>query len=73
MTPAERLTTRLDDLASSLHRAGIAGEAVAHLLELSALATLKAVELELRTAERNAPPARPAAIAAPSALLRAAA
>jgi hypothetical protein len=60
MTPAERLTVRLDDLASSLHRAGIADGAAARLLELAALATLKAVELELRTAHRNDAPLRAA-------------
>jgi hypothetical protein len=74
VTPAERLTQRLDDLASALHRAGIANDAGARLLELAALATLKAVELEVQAAERNAPPAsRPAMVRESSALLRAAA
>jgi hypothetical protein len=56
MTPAERLTARLDELASALHRAGVPGEAGSRLLELAALATMKAVELEVRAESRNAPP-----------------
>jgi hypothetical protein len=61
MTPAERLTARLDELASSVHRAGVPAEAGARLLELAALATMKALELELRRTARNAPPAAQAA------------
>ena len=57
MTPAERLTACLDALASSLYRAGIPGDAAARLLELAAVATMTAVELEVRAAQRNAPPA----------------
>ena len=57
MTPAERLTACLDALASSLYRAGIPGDAAARLLELAAVATMKAVELEVRAARRNASPA----------------
>jgi hypothetical protein len=73
MTSAERLTARLDDLASSLHRAGIAGDAATRLIELSAVATMKAVELEVLASERNVPAARRAAVAEPSTRLRAAA
>ena len=43
MTPAQRLTARLDELASSLHRAGAGDVVFARLLELAALATMKAV------------------------------
>jgi hypothetical protein len=64
MTQVELMTTRLDELASSLHRAGLTGDAAARLLELSALATMKAVELELRVAARNEPPALSAAATA---------
>ena len=68
MTPAERLTACLDALASSLYRAGITGDAAARLLELAAVATMKAVELEARAAQRTAAPALTASspqIAAP--------
>jgi hypothetical protein len=57
MTAAERLSARLDELASAVHRAGVPGEAGSRLLELAALAAMKAVELELRAESRNAPPA----------------
>jgi hypothetical protein len=67
MTPAERLTACLDELASSVHRAGVAGEAGSRLLELAALATMKAVELELRAESRNAPPSATALAPAASA------
>ena len=66
----ERLSTRLDELASSLHRAGAPGDDTARLLELAALATFKAVELELLAAGRNEPrrpaqrPAEPIVIVA---------
>jgi len=55
VTAAERLSARLDELASALHHAGVAAEASARLLELAALATVQALELELRLAERNVP------------------
>jgi hypothetical protein len=71
-TTVERLTACLDDLASAVHSAGVPHELAARLLELSALATMKAVELELRAAERNAPPAAAASPAPPAALLLAA-
>jgi hypothetical protein len=57
MTPAERFSARLDELASALHRAGAPTAGATRLLELAALATIKAVELELRIEQRNAPPA----------------
>jgi hypothetical protein len=66
MTPVERLTACLDDLAAAVHRAGVPDELAARLLELSALATMKAVELELRTAERSSlPTGAPATPTAP--------
>ena len=67
MTPVERLSACLDDLASAVHEAGVPDELAARLLELSALATMKAVELELRVAERNTAqaPAVPATSIAP--------
>jgi hypothetical protein len=70
MTSSERLTACLDDLASSLHRAGVSGDAAARLLELSALATMKAVELEVRAAGRNVPAGQFAPVGEPSVLLR---
>jgi hypothetical protein len=74
MTPTERLTARLDDLASSLHRAGVTGDTAARLLELAAVATMKAVELEVRAAaQRNASPALAAESPQIAAPLRAAA
>ena len=72
MTPAERLTACLDDLASALHRAGITGDGAERLLELAALATMKAVELELRVEERNAPRPLARPTAQPAELRRAA-
>ena len=72
MTPAERLAARLDELASSLHRAGAGDAATARLLELAAVATLKALELELRVEERNAPHVLPRPMAQPAELSRAA-
>jgi hypothetical protein len=70
VTPVERLTACLDDLAAAVHRAGVPDELAARLLELSALATMKAVELEVRTAGHNTPDvsATPAAHAAPTLL-----
>jgi hypothetical protein len=68
MTPLERLTARLDELAASVHRAGVPADQAARLLELSALATMKAVELELLTSGRAtqvAAPVAPAQAAAP--------
>jgi hypothetical protein len=74
VTASERLSARLDELASAVHRAGPAA-ASTRLLELAALATMRALELELRAAERNLPRsaqgARPAAREPPA--LRAAA
>jgi hypothetical protein len=54
VTAAERLSARLEELGSALERAGAPAGATAHLLELSALATLKAVELDLRTSTLDA-------------------
>jgi hypothetical protein len=73
MTPIERLTACLDDLAAAVHRAGVPGDLAVRLLELSALATMKAVELELRAAERNTLLAAATPLAPPAAVLRAAA
>ena len=58
MTAAERLSACLDELASSVHRAGVPAEASARLLELAALATMRALELDLRLAGRNRPSRR---------------
>ena len=55
MTASERLSASLDELASAVHRAGPPAEASTRLLELAALATMRALELELRAAERNLP------------------
>ena len=72
MSSAERLATRLDELASSLHRAAAGDAAVARLLELAALATLKALDLALRVEERNAPHPLARPTAQPAELSRAA-
>jgi hypothetical protein len=61
VTAAERLSARLEELASALERAGAPAGATVHLLELSALATLKAVELDIRTSTLDA-----TAVAAPA-------
>lgn len=53
VTAAERLSARLEELASALARAGAPADAAAHLLELSALATLKAVELDVYTSAQD--------------------
>jgi hypothetical protein len=54
VTAAERLSACLEELASALERAGAPAGATLHLLELSALATLKAVELDIRTSTLDA-------------------
>jgi len=75
VTAAERLSARLDELASAVHRAGPPADGSTRLLELAALATMRALELELLAAERNLPRSalagRPAAREPPA--LRAAA
>ena len=76
VTSAERLSARLDELASAVHRAGPPGDASTRLLELAALAAMRALELELLAAERNLPRSAHAARRAarePPAQLRAAA
>ena len=55
MTAAERLSACLDELASAVHRAGTREADAARLLELAALAIMRAVELEHHLASRNAP------------------
>jgi hypothetical protein len=55
VTAAERLSARLDELASAVHRAGLRSDASARLLEVAALAAMRALELELHVAERNLP------------------
>ena len=54
MDTAERLASRLDDLASSLARSGASPAEAQRLLEFASLATLKAVSLDLLAASRQA-------------------
>ncbi len=51
---ADRLSARLEELASAVHRAGVRSPSCERLLELAAAATVTAIELELRLSERNA-------------------
>ncbi|MGI8421864.1 MAG: hypothetical protein ACR2MU_06355 [Gaiellaceae bacterium] len=57
---ARQLATRIEELASALHRAGAPVEASARLLELASLATMHAVSLDSfpprRTVEAAAEP-----------------
>lgn len=55
---ARQLATRIEELASALHRAGAPVEASARLLELASLATMHAVSLD------SFPPRRTVAAAA---------
>ena len=49
-----RLALRLDELAHALERAGAPPDAVTRLLELTAVATMHAIALEVITSERAA-------------------
>jgi hypothetical protein len=65
---AHVLSTRLNELASALHSAGAPPALAAGLLELAAVATLKAVELESLVLQRNVPPqAVPSPVGVPDA------